>query len=356
VEFLPDSVSEARASSGRHLDFHIGHRPHSSLGGSTPDQAYFTSLCPMSIDEEVILVTASDSHFLSGVAVLFASALTHLASGYRLRAVLLACDIDPRRVEDFKKGLASLAGPHFRLQIIPLSRERFAGIKPPRSQLTVAAYGRLYIPEVLEGVSKALYLDCDIIVTRDLGELWEIPFEGHALMAVAEPGHTLDDNLREPFGLMDHDIYFVSATLAMDLDQIRTSGADRTCLDLALKSNHHFPQEDQSILNVVFARSTKYLDSCWGQQVCLEPDKPNVVPNEPVLIHTIFIGKPWYYSRVNARGIIKLFYHYLDKTEWEQYRDDEARFHHSCSNLRYAYTLFRMRLRYYLRLLMTRAA
>ncbi|MGH8760414.1 MAG: IS3 family transposase, partial [Burkholderiales bacterium] len=39
-----DSVSEARASIGRYLDFYNGRRPHSSLDGSTPDQAYFTQL------------------------------------------------------------------------------------------------------------------------------------------------------------------------------------------------------------------------------------------------------------------------------------------------------------------------
>jgi len=39
-----DSVSEARASIGRYLDFYNGQRPHSSLDGTTPDQAYFIAL------------------------------------------------------------------------------------------------------------------------------------------------------------------------------------------------------------------------------------------------------------------------------------------------------------------------
>jgi putative transposase len=39
-----DSVSEARSSLGRYLDFYNSRRPHSSLDGSTPDQAYFTPL------------------------------------------------------------------------------------------------------------------------------------------------------------------------------------------------------------------------------------------------------------------------------------------------------------------------
>ena len=39
-----DTVSEARASIGRYLDFYNARRPHSSLDGTTPDQAYFAIL------------------------------------------------------------------------------------------------------------------------------------------------------------------------------------------------------------------------------------------------------------------------------------------------------------------------
>ena len=299
----------------------------------------------MSRQEEIILVTASDSRYLSGVAALFASALVHLSPDYALRAVLLACDIDAERIEQFTRSLAPLVGPRFRLKILPVSGERFVGMATTRQELSVAAYGRLLIPEVFAG-SKALYLDCDFIVGRDLSELWAIPFEDHLLMAVVEPGQTLDNNLRETFGLMDHDTYFNSGALVMDLDQIRASDADRICLDLASNSNHQFPQNDQCILNIVFARSTKYINACWNTQVVLEPDKPNVTPNEPVLIHTISAYKPWYYSRDNVRGIVKLFYQYMDMTLWENYRDDAVRFQHTCSAQRYAYTLFRMRLRH----------
>src|SRR5450432_2541892 len=39
-----DSVSEARTSIGRYLEFYNQRRPHSSLDDATPDQAYFTQL------------------------------------------------------------------------------------------------------------------------------------------------------------------------------------------------------------------------------------------------------------------------------------------------------------------------
>jgi putative transposase len=41
------SVSEARASLGRYLGFYNAKRPHSSLGGQTPDRAYSNQPTPI---------------------------------------------------------------------------------------------------------------------------------------------------------------------------------------------------------------------------------------------------------------------------------------------------------------------
>lgn len=43
------SVAEARASIGRYLGFYNSRRPHSSLDGKTPDQAYFNTLSPVPV-------------------------------------------------------------------------------------------------------------------------------------------------------------------------------------------------------------------------------------------------------------------------------------------------------------------
>lgn len=43
------SVSEARAGIGRYLTFYNGRRPHSSLDGKTPDQAYFSQPMPEAV-------------------------------------------------------------------------------------------------------------------------------------------------------------------------------------------------------------------------------------------------------------------------------------------------------------------
>ena len=67
-----ETVGEARASIGRYLDFYNGRRPHSSLDGRDPDQAYFNSL-PLAwqpkpgraslIDAEILFQTSGTSSF-----------------------------------------------------------------------------------------------------------------------------------------------------------------------------------------------------------------------------------------------------------------------------------------------------
>jgi lipopolysaccharide biosynthesis glycosyltransferase len=51
---------------------------------------------------------------------------------------------------------------------------------------TQAAYLRLLIPELLpKQCARAIYLDSDVVVERDLGQLWEQPIEAFPVLAVA---------------------------------------------------------------------------------------------------------------------------------------------------------------------------
>lgn len=55
----------------------------------------------------------------------------------------------------------------------------------PRKYVKYMAYFRYFIPNfVIE--SRALYLDCDIIVYKSLDDLFGIPFEDFYILAVAD--------------------------------------------------------------------------------------------------------------------------------------------------------------------------
>ncbi len=46
----------------------------------------------------------------------------------------------------------------------------------------------LVVPRSIE---KVIYLDCDMIIRRDLTALWEMPLAGHVLAAALDPGYDL---------------------------------------------------------------------------------------------------------------------------------------------------------------------
>ena len=54
------------------------------------------------------------------------------------------------------------------------------------------SFARFAIPELRLYAGKGLYLDADMLVFRDIGELWDIPFDGGSVIIQAEiPGHAV---------------------------------------------------------------------------------------------------------------------------------------------------------------------
>jgi hypothetical protein len=59
---------------------------------------------------------------------------------------------------------------------------------------TPFSFQRFYIPALQEYQGRAIYLDSDMQVFKDITELWNLPFEGADLLAAREPG----DSSRKP--------------------------------------------------------------------------------------------------------------------------------------------------------------
>src|SRR5689334_22832572 len=55
---------------------------------------------------------------------------------------------------------------------------------------TPFSFQRFYIPALAGFQGRAIYLDSDMQVFRDIRELWTLPFEGADLLAVREPGES----------------------------------------------------------------------------------------------------------------------------------------------------------------------
>lgn len=150
-----------------------------------------------------------------------------------------------------------------------------------------SAIYRIFLPELLPHNSRIIYLDCDILCTGDIQELWDIDLKGLPIAAVNE--HKKD---------RDH---LNSGVLVMDLDKMRALDIHNTALSF-LKNKQAL--EDETALNLSAIKQTHFLHpkfnffstyfrfikprllfSKWRTEI-LEAKK------QPVLIHFIANKKP----------------------------------------------------------------
>ena len=129
--------------------------------------------------------------------------------------------------------------------------------------LTPVTYYRLLLPRLLpERDERVIYLDCDILVNTDLGELWEHPLGDRSLAAVADPEFQSWARL----GIDPSGGYFNAGVLLLDLAAIRRDQS----FDAALRFSQEHPEaltwSDQCALNKVFSQQWATLDTRWNYQ------------------------------------------------------------------------------------------
>ncbi len=236
---------------------------------------------------------ATDDGYAPMLGVALASLLANVSDTYELRIHVLTTGLSAENTE----GLKAVVGERAALLFVDMN-EKIAPIADRlvlRDYYSSATYFRLFISEVFPEYSKALYLDCDIVVNGDITHLFEQPLGALLLGGVREDvmtrvdvfGTYVETVLRVP-----REKYFNAGVLVMNLDAFRR----HRILDrfLALLSHRRYAvTQDEDYLNVL----------CYGK-VLLLPYTWNVSPladdfeGVPMLLHYKLDRKPWHYDGV----------------------------------------------------------
>jgi len=122
---------------------------------------------------------------------------------------------------------------------------------------SAAALFRLMLPDLLPDIGRILYLDCDIIVRRDISRTYlDTDLSGSLLAAVSEPAIEDQRVKRLDMGL-DPDSYFNSGFLLLNLEMMRRENASASFFKLLKDDRLEFP--DQDVLNLVCKDRVTYL-------------------------------------------------------------------------------------------------
>ena len=197
---------------------------------------------------------AGDDNYMHHFAVAATSCIVNTEMPITLWA--LFNDVSDGNKRKFKKTVESLK-KNTVLNIIDLDPEKLAGLQRDK-YISTATYLRLFIPDLLpKDIDKVLYLDTDIIVYRDISDLWNIDISDYPIGAVTDP--ILKKYHRE-YDIPESTPLFNAGILVMNLKKWREKDLGKKALDYSVKTGHN----DQIALNKLIGGNYFELDPRWN--------------------------------------------------------------------------------------------
>src|SRR4051794_14047507 len=135
---------------------------------------------------------------------------------------------------------------------------------PAQHRFTPAMWYRLFLPELVEGVDRVLYLDADVIVMDALDELWSVELAEHWVAAVTNVFEPWSAHRPSTLGLPGPEAYFNSGVLLFNLAEMRRAGRGEALRELVRARGDELLWPDQDVLNLVLGERRLSLHPRWN--------------------------------------------------------------------------------------------
>jgi len=283
----------------------------------------------------VHVALAADDNYARALTVAARSVIENLGRGRTLTIHVVDGGITP---ENRAKVEASLTRTNVALDWIGDVENKLRDL-PTYGWFTPLTYARLLLPDLIPpSVDKVIYLDCDILVRHDIGELYDKEFGGNAALGVPDTGAAF---VSCPWGLAlwydngrrADEFNFNAGMLVVNLDYWRRERVGQQALDYIRSERYHY-NVDQEAINAVVGSAIGAVEPRWNQQGELYDDKCALalpypaatvqeLRDDPWIIHFSNVDKPWH--RDSKHPFTPEWIHYLDLTEFGGWRPPPLR-------------------------------
>ena len=262
----------------------------------------------------VTIIVACDNHYVVLLAALLKSIEHHYKSPEPIEVFIVDDGITSR---NRKKLASSLDTEKIKLNWIPMDEAIPDTMTIPfdRSSYPKNIHTRIFIPHFIpERFEKVIYLDVDMILMRDISDLWNIDLGENMLAAVMDPRLKVFSNSwggilnYKELGFDPETRYFNTGILVINNKKWREEGSAAAVVKCISDNEKYANYPDQYGLNIVMANRWLELDPRWNFFA-------DSAVGDPFIIH--FIGrKPIYKSYENREDFKKVFYNHLERTRW----------------------------------------
>lgn len=280
--------------------------------------------------DPVVLFVADDQVAMP-LAVAIASVIANLAPGHRAQIFVVDAGVSAANQE---KVMRSSEGGWGRVEWLRPNDEQRALLQSlPGGFLGTAPYYKLLIPELLgPQYSRVIYLDCDVIVERDLTDLWRADPGAHHVLAAQD---LINPYVSSPLGLRNwqalgrkqDDGLFNSGVLVLNAAQWRQDDVTKRLVQYLQDHDRDIQLCDQDAMNGVFVNSWGPLDRRWNvlpyihlarKYSALRKTEHEALLQQAYILHFCGPDKPW--SARCSHPWKHRFFHYLDMTAWSGWR------------------------------------
>jgi lipopolysaccharide biosynthesis glycosyltransferase len=270
--------------------------------------------------EPLTLLAGADDGYAMPLAVSLFSALDTLKPGREVNTYIVDGGFSTANRERVETVLGR---PNVKLRLEwlypdPTSVDTLP--EPMKDHISVATYYRLLAPYLIAD-AKAIYLDSDLVVSRDLDELWQTNLKGHAVAAspnvgVPSKGHEIPHWQEQ--GLEPHLPYFNAGVLLLNLEKWREYNLTETVLENIRTYESSYEFADQDGLNAVLQTDWVELDKRWNAQISNDSfDLAGLDPREVGIIHYTGAFKPWQWLAFGQRSsYYAKFFRVLERSGW----------------------------------------
>jgi lipopolysaccharide biosynthesis glycosyltransferase len=195
-------------------------------------------------------------------------------------------------------------------------------------RLNLATYFRILIPFVLpDSLYKVLYLDCDIIVRKNIKELWSYDISNNPIGAVYD---MVVEDIRHYNRLCyNRELgYFNAGVLLINLDYWKDNGISNKLLHYIDQYPERTRWHDQDALNGVLIKETVILPFKYNMQNSFFRKDPmlrkeflieiNQYLSDPIILHYSTGNKPWF--KGSNHPLKGEYLKYLVLTPWKKYK------------------------------------
>ena len=222
--------------------------------------------------------------------------------------------------EKNKKKLKTLTD---NIKFYEIPKSLFDGFSPNRAYISVNAYYRFLIPELLDkSINKCLYLDCDTLVLCDLTDIFFEQIDGYYALVVEDEG-SLTQIKR--LNLPEENNYFNSGVMMFNLQELRKFDFKNDCMNFYRNNKEIICLEDQDVLNCILNGKCKFVSLRYNSnnRIFTGNELENFYTEEeikeatenPAILHFTDCVKPWDKNCIHPMK--NEYYRYWRNSPWK---------------------------------------